>query len=381
MGDLLLTNAEIVLPDRIVRGSLRVQNGLISDIDEGPTTASDAVEFGGDYLLPGLVELHSDNMEKHFAPRPGVQWPELAATIAHDAQMAVAGITTVFDALRVGDTFRRAENKGDRFFRMAAALRGGRATGSFRAEHMIHIRCELCHADVVDGFERLSQEPEVRLVSLMDHTPGQRQFVDIAKFAEYYQGKYGLTDDELADYMRDLKRAHEEYSPPNRSRLVEICRERNLPLASHDDATVAHVEEAADAGVVIAEFPTTRKAAAAARDKGLGILMGAPNLVLGGSHSGNVSALDLARDGNLDVLSSDYVPASLLHGLFLLSETNAETSLPEAVAKASRNPARAVGLDDRGEIALGKRADLIRVRKKGSMPVVASLWRAGERVL
>ena len=153
--------------------------------------------------------------------------------------MAAAGITTVFDALRVSDTFRRAENKGDRFFRMTAAFRDGRATGSFRAEHMIHVRCELCHADVVDGFARLSQEPEVRLVSLMAHTPGQRQFVDIAKFAEYYQGKYGLTDNELADYMRDLKRAHEEYSPPNRSRLVEICRERNLPLASHIGTTRA----------------------------------------------------------------------------------------------------------------------------------------------
>ncbi|MCY4231256.1 MAG: alpha-D-ribose 1-methylphosphonate 5-triphosphate diphosphatase [Alphaproteobacteria bacterium] len=381
MTELLLTNAQLVLSDRVVRGTLRAQDGQIRDIDESQTTVSDAIDCGGDYVLPGLVELHSDNMEKHFAPRPGVQWPELSAAIAHDAQMAAAGITTVFDALRVGDSFRQAENRGDRFLRMAHAIRDARDNDTFRADHKIHIRCELCHADVIQSFEKLSAEPEVCLVSLMDHTPGQRQFVDIGKFAEYYQGKYGLTDNELADYMRDLKWAHEEYSPPNRERLVEICHGRNLPLASHDDATVEHVLEAADAGVVIAEFPTTREAAAAAREKGLAILMGAPNLVLGGSHSGNVSALDLARDGNLDVLSSDYVPVSLLHGVFLLTESAAEISLPEAVTKASKNPAASVKLDDRGEIAIGKRADLIRVRKKGSMPVVTSLWRGGERVL
>ncbi len=381
MTELLLTNAQLVLSDRVVRGTLRAQDGQIRDIDESRTTVSDAIDCGGDYVLPGLVELHSDNMEKHFAPRPGVQWPELSAAIAHDAQMAAAGITTVFDALRVGGSFRQAEDKGDRFLRMAHAIRDARDNDAFRADHKIHIRCELCHADVIQSFEALSAEPEVCLVSLMDHTPGQRQFVDIGKFAEYYQGKYGLTDDELADYMHDLKWAHEEYSPPNRERLVEICHDRNLPLASHDDATVEHVLEAADAGVAIAEFPTTREAAAAAREKGLAILMGAPNLVLGGSHSGNVSALDLARDGNLDVLSSDYVPVSLLHGVFLLTESDAEISLPEAVTKASKNPAASVKLDDRGEIAVGKRADLIRVRKKGSMPVVTSLWRGGERVL
>jgi alpha-D-ribose 1-methylphosphonate 5-triphosphate diphosphatase len=162
---------------------------------------------------------------------------------------------------------------------------------------------------------------------------------------------------------------------------VARAQARALPLASHDDATHEHVQEAVENGMIIAEFPTTREAAQASRKAGLAVLVGAPNLVMGGSHSGNIAAIDLLRDGDADILSSDYVPASLMESVFKLSDAGVGISLPGAVRAASLTPARAVGLGDRGEIAPQRRADLVRVRESEGAPVVRAVWRAGERVV
>jgi alpha-D-ribose 1-methylphosphonate 5-triphosphate diphosphatase len=168
-------------------------------------------------------------------------------------------------------------------------------------------------------------------------------------------------------------------SARNRSRLLELCRSRLLPMASHDDTVPEHVEEAVATGFRISEFPTTEIAARAAREHGLGIVMGAPNMVRGGSHSGNISAIDLARADLLDVLSSDYVPHSLLHAAFLLRD-QAGWTLPKALTTATLNPARLVGLEDRGEIALGRRADYVRVRELRGVPVPMETRREGKRI-
>jgi alpha-D-ribose 1-methylphosphonate 5-triphosphate diphosphatase len=161
--------------------------------------------------------------------------------------------------------------------------------------------------------------------------------------------------------------------------VVSLAKARGVKLASHDDATPDHIREAVEAGVAIAEFPTTREAAAAARSAGLSILGGAPNVVRGVSHSGNASALDFARAGLLDILSSDYVPVSLLHGAFRLAD---EIGIPlnEAVAKVTANPAASVGLDDRGALVEGLRADLVRVRVVDGLPIARAVWRGGERI-
>ena len=215
----------------------------------------------------------------------------------------------------------------------------------------------------------------------MDHTPGQRQFVDLAKHREYYQGRYGLNDGEMDDYVKAKQQAQQQFSARHRSLVVEALKGRDVALASHDDATVEHIEESVRDGVAIAEFPTRLEAAEAARRRGLAVLMGAPNLVLGGSHSGNASALDLAASGLLDMLSSDYVPSSTLQGVFLLRDGIPDMTLPRAAAVATANPAEAIGLEDRGEIAEGKRADFIRVREIEGSAVVCGTWREGQRVV
>ncbi|HZD24873.1 MAG TPA: alpha-D-ribose 1-methylphosphonate 5-triphosphate diphosphatase [Alphaproteobacteria bacterium] len=378
-GELVLTNARVVTAEAEFDGTVVLRGDEIVEVSDRPSGLSGAVDFEGDHLLPGLVELHTDNLERHVSPRPGVTWPPAHAILAHDAEVAAAGITTVLDALRLG-TLRES---GD-FVRGARDLAGTinalQADGLTRAEHLLHLRCEVSCDGVAGDLGRFIGDPLLRLVSVMDHTPGQRQFADLEKYKEYYGGKYGFTDEELQRYLDQALAAQARNSAPNRRRIVELCALNGISLASHDDACREHVEEALDDGVVIAEFPTTEEAAAAAGKAGLHILMGAPNVMRGGSHSGNVSALELAQNGRLDILSSDYVPASLLQSAFRLAEQVGGIALPAAIATVSRNPARAVGLDDRGEIAVGQRADLLRVRRTPQAAVVREVWRAGRRV-
>lgn len=375
---LTIANARIVAPDDIVHGTAEIADGRFAAIGDGVVRSREVLDFEGDYLLPGLVELHTDNLERHFTPRPGVAWPAEAAVLAHDSQLAAAGITTAFDAVRVGggDKARPKHLSG-----MADVVKAATRWGVLRAEHFLHIRCEVSSPDLMELFSPLADDPLVRLVSLMDHTPGQRQFVDLDKHRQYYRGRYGLNDSEMDDYVEAKLRLQQEFSGRHRSMVVEALEGRNVTLASHDDATADHIDEAVRDGISIAEFPTSLEAAEAARRRGLTVLMGAPNLVLGGSHSGNVSAFDLASSGLLDVLSSDYVPSSTLQGVFMLRDGIPDMTLPRAAALATANPANVVGLEDRGEIVVGKRADFIRVREIEGVAVVCGTWREGHRVV
>ena len=377
MSELRFGNGWIVTRDEIVRGGLVAGDGEVLDIERGGGAAG-AIDLEGDFLVPGLVELHTDVLEQHAYPRPGVRWPVAAAVASYDAALVGAGITTVFDSLPVGygDTLARREADPRP---LADAVREAQLDGQLRAEHFLHLRCEVPGARALELFECFAGDPLVRLVSLMDHTPGQRQFVSEAKYREYNQGKYGLSDAEMDRLIARRRDDHGRYAERHRSAIAALCRKHGIPLVSHDDATRAHVEAAVEEGVVIAEFPTTVEAALAAREHGLAILAGAPNLVCGRSHSGNVSACELAQAGLVDILSSDYLLSSALCGAFALHVRHG-VSLARAIGAVTRAPAVAAGLEDRGELAPGRRADLVRVRLAGDVPLVRGVWRAGERV-
>jgi len=378
--EFVLTNARIVTTDREFDGTVLVRDGRIVEASEGRSSAAAAIDLDGDYLLPGLVELHTDNLEKHFAPRPGVKWPSVPALMAHDTQMAAGGITTVFDSLALGDVqgnTDRVQNKS----RMIEAICATSERRMTRVEHRLHLRCEIVANDAVETVDRWIDLPLVGLISINDHTPGQRQFINPDKLKLYYTKKYGMTDEQFEVFRADTMALHDKNAARHRNEIVARARARALPIASHDDATREHVREAVENGMTIAEFPTTEEAASASRDAGLSVLVGAPNVVLGGSHSGNIAAIDLVRAGHADILSSDYVPASLMEAIFKLPTSDSGIDLPHAVRLASRNPARAVGLDDRGEIAPQRRADLVRVRMVGDAPIVRAVWREGERVV
>ena len=375
----ILTNAQVVGAEQVFHGTVVLRNGLIAEVSEGRSRLPQAQDLQGDYLLPGLVELHTDNLEKHLSPRPGVDWPSASAVLSHDAQIISSGITTVFDALSIGDV----NPKGKRMQQLPAmleAIAAANAAGLTRAEHRLHLRCEVCHPDTLSVFRDLVEQPLVQLVSVMDHSPGQRQFALESKYREYYMGKYHLTTAQMDEFIVEQVANSRKYSDSYRRAIVEDCLARGLSVASHDDATLAHVEESASYGMTIAEFPTTLEAAEGCRRLGMSVLMGAPNVVRGGSHSGNVAAAGLAKSGLLDILSSDYYPASLLQAAFALADKAQNCSLPQAVSMVSRAPAIAAGLADRGEIRIGLRADLVHVRTQGALPVIQHVWRQGKRV-
>ncbi|MFC5740433.1 alpha-D-ribose 1-methylphosphonate 5-triphosphate diphosphatase [Dyella tabacisoli] len=378
MTDLVLTNARIVLDNTVLHGTLIARNGVIRLIDEGPTQAPGAIDCEGDYVVPGLIELHTDNLEKHLMPRAGVIWPALPAVLTHDAQVVAAGITTVFDALSVGDL----EEESVRIETLRGtydAILAGQASGALRADHWIHLRCELAYPRLLEALEPLMDHSSVRLMSLMDHTPGQRQYRDIQQYRKYYsKNRTSWTEDEFTDMVSRRVDQQATFSSRHESAVLAMAKGKDIVLASHDDTDVQQVEHAHRIGVSISEFPTTHEAAEAARKLGLTTVMGAPNVVRGGSHSGNVAAMELAHTDRLDMLSSDYVPASLLHGALML-HTQAGWSMPRAIATVAGNPAQALGFQDRGQIRLGYRADLVRMRAVGDMPVVRNVWVRGER--
>lgn len=380
MTETIFTNARIVLADSVIEnGTVATRDGVIVDVATNGTDAGCAIDVDGDIIVPGLVELHTDNLEKHMTPRPKTEWPATAAMIAHDREVIGAGITTVFDSIAVG-ALLSTSTRISRLKEMVAALENTVAHGLLQADHTLHLRCEISHATLPEMYDPLIDSPLVKLVSIMDHTPGQRQFVDVDMYRHYYQGKFGLNDEEMRRFLDDRVADQEKYSARNRRHAVEGAHARNIAIASHDDATEAHVAEAVEDGMSIAEFPTTVEAAKASHRHGMSVLMGAPNFVRGGSHSGNVSARDLAGEGVLDILSSDYVPHSLLHSAFLLEEVSQDHDLPAAIRTVTKTPAESAGMTDRGEIAVGKRADFVRVAMTPHHPLIRGVWREGERV-
>ena len=377
---MIVNNVKLVLDDQVVQGSLEMQDGVIRSFADGPSRLPQALDGDGGWLLPGLIELHTDNLDKFFTPRPKVDWPAHSAMSSHDALMVASGITTVLDAVAIGDV-RDGGDRLENLEKMINAVEETQKRGLNRAEHRLHLRCELPHHTTLPLFEKLVNREPVSLVSLMDHSPGQRQFANREKYREYYQGKYSLTDAQMREYEEQQLALAARWSQPNRTAIAGMCRERQIALASHDDATHDHVVESHLLGSVIAEFPTTFEAAESSRRHGMNVLMGAPNIVRGGSHSGNVAAHQLASLGLLDILSSDYYPASLLDAAFRVAddENNAFT-LAQAINLVTQNPARALNLHDRGVIAEGKRADLVLAHRKGEHIHIDHVWRQGKRV-
>ena len=379
MIETVFANAKVITENDIIHGTIMFADGVISSIDSGTRVPLGAIDCEGDYVAPGLIELHTDNLERHLTPRPKVNWPKRAAVLGHDRELAGAGITSVFDALRVGS---EADQKSHGYLRYAREtvdhILDQINHRALKVSHHIHLRAELCTETLVEELYEFSVNDRVRLVSLMDHTPGQRQFRDMSKHREYLMGKHGYNDAEVEAHWTKLRELQTLYLEKNRAATVAYATEVGAILASHDDTTLEDVLESDRLGITVAEFPTTLEAAEACRAKAQFIVMGAPNIVRGGSHSGNVAAQELARGGLLDILSSDYVPAALLNAAVSLGTLLEDMAV--GIRTVTACPADAVGFDDRGRIAPEKRADLVRFAMHDGLPIIKSVWSRGQRI-
>jgi len=337
-----------------------------------------AMDCAGDLVLPGLVELHTDNVERHIEPRPEVDWPHLPALIAHDAELASTGITTVFDAMRVGSIHSGKGRYLDYARKLADELLAARAAGLFKISHFLHLRAEICSETLLEELAAFEPKDRVGIVSLMDHTPGQRQFRDLAALKTYVAKKRGMDDAEFTKHVDNLLDLQKRFGAKHEAGAVAEARRLGAVLASHDDTTADHVTTSFDNGVGFAEFPTTVEAAESCRANGIAVMMGAPNLIRGGSHSGNVATEDLAKRDLLDIVSSDYVPSALLLSAFNLAKIWGD--LPRAIAMVTANPAKAVRLADRGALQSGLRGDVLRVRTIGETHLLRGVWSQGNKV-
>lgn len=379
-GTLILSNARVVLAGHVLHGSVTVENGVIADIHEGPSGKTGAVDFAGDYLLPGLVDIHTDHFEKHLYPRAHVRWDFMRAALAHDAQIIGGGVTTVFDSLCVGATTDNPE-RAEILKPMIEALEQAQASGMLRAEHLVHLRCELTDPITPQLTAEHIDREIVRVISIMEHLPGIRQSRDIEAYVARACKSTGESPDLVREKIKVLVAEKSHFAATTRPQVVALARARAMPLMSHDDTDIEHIEDGLAEGVTISEFPCSLEAAVAARKAGMRIVAGAPNLVRGGSQSGNIAVRDLLAEKLIDILASDYVPRSMLDAAFMISaDPGLDYDLPSAVAMVTRSPALAGGLTDRGAIETGLKADLIRVNLYDGHPFAKSVWRSGHRV-
>jgi alpha-D-ribose 1-methylphosphonate 5-triphosphate diphosphatase len=374
----ILTNAVLVLRDEILSGTIVMHGRTIADIQAGRSHAPGAIDLGGDHVIPGVVDVHTDNLERQVQPRSLARWPSRSAMVAHDAQCAAAGVTTVLDALCLGDLGFDKE-RIQTFHDGVVDLDALTAAGLLKSDHFLHLRCEIPATDVLELLDPVADHPLVRMISLMDHSPGVGQYADM-DFYRRLRRTGGLDEATVERRIQEMQAQRARLRDPNRKALLDRVRGTTIALASHDDRTEEEILENAADGIFISEFPVSMEAAVAAKRAGMQVIAGAPNIVRGGSHSGNVAAADLVRAGAVDAFASDYVPSSRVEAAFQCARVEG-IALPTAIAMVSDHSARMSGLPDRGRLETGLRADLVRVHLHGTLPIVRQVWRAGERII
>ncbi len=374
----ILTNACLVLPEETFSGTIVLHGSVITDIQAGPARSPSAIDMMGDTVIPGVVDLHTDNLERQVQPRSLARWPSRSAMVAHDAQCAAAGVTTVLDALCLGDLgFDKERIKT--FQDGVVDLDALTHAGLLKADHFLHLRCEVPALDMLALLDPVADHPLVRMISLMDHSPGVGQYANMDSYRKLRR-QGGLDEATVERRIQEMQAQRARWRDPNRRALLDRVRGTPIALASHDDRTEDEIAENAADGIRISEFPVTMAAAVAAKRAGMQVIAGAPNIVRGGSHSGNVAAAELVRAAAVDAFASDYVPPSLVEAAFQCAREEG-ISLSGAVKMISCHPAQMSGLPDRGRLEIGLRADVVRVHLHGTLPIVRQVWRAGERVI
>ena len=371
-----LVRARVVLADRILDDANIVLEGdrvLAVDADTGGAAA--VTDLGGQWLLPGLVDLHCDALEKELEPRPGVFFAEGFAVANADKRNAALGITTVYHAISFAHDELGVRNVG-LAARLALALRRFRTHAL--VDNRVHARYEITDPAGEPVLRELLTAGGIDLLSFMDHSPGQGQFRTPEAYRDYLMRTYHRSTAE-ALRMAAAKQGQRELARDRSRALAGLALAAGVRLASHDDDGPGRVAAMAAMGASISEFPVNLDAARAACAAGLATVFGAPNILRGNSQSGNIRALDAVHQGLADCLCADYAPAAMLAAAFRLPGVSA-LSLHQAVRMVTRAPALAAGLADRGEIAPGLRADLIAVREMDGLPQVTHVWRAGTLV-
>lgn len=371
-----ITGCHLVLPHEIIEdGSLLLEDGIIKSIAPESGQGAKEINLSGKILMPGMIDLHCDALEKEVEPRPNVHFPFDYGCAQADKRNAAAGITTVFHALSFA-----GEELGVRNNEMAAKLVD--AMYSWRphglVDNRMHCRYEITDKAALPVVSDLLEQKMAHLVSLMDHTPGQGQFKDMASYRGYLAKTYKKSEEEL-DRLMEQKLSASDGAYQRMQTLTESAHRNRIAVASHDDDSPERIKTMRSVGADISEFPITLEAAAAAQEAGMSTVFGAPNILRGKSQAGSMRAIDAIHAGVADCLCADYAPAALIVSVFQIPKQS-DLSLADAVRLVTSHPAKAAKLEDRGEIREGKRGDLIAVSQPGGLPQVCRVWVKGSEV-
>ncbi|MBX3013524.1 MAG: alpha-D-ribose 1-methylphosphonate 5-triphosphate diphosphatase [Caldilineaceae bacterium] len=386
-GTMWLSDLQIVLPDGILeRGSICIEAGQFVDIVEGPVPGA-AVQGAGLMAIPGLIDMHGDMLERDISPRPGAELPFALALYELDKRLVATGITTAYAAIsfawHTGQSLR-SDSKARAIMATINALRP-----TLLADHYVHARFEITNPQAGAVLEEMILAGQVHLASIMDHTPGQGQYRDIEGYVKQmfeWRRKMGdplggngkeITETDVRESVVVAQQRPKAWDAVYS--VAQVARKHGVVLASHDDDTVEKVNLMLDVGINLSEFPVTKEAAYRARQQGIHVAMGAPNALQGRSLSGNLSAADAIADGLVDILATDYYPASMLQAAFALAERGV-LPLYRAIKLVSEHVADGLRLHDRGQIAVGKVADLVLLDCQGSLPRVHGTLRHGHPV-
>lgn len=377
-----LTDLKIVLPDRVIeRGAVNIEDSLIVDIVEGDAPAR-GLSTGGLTLIPGLIDLHGDMLERDIQPRPNAFFPVDMSLYELDKRLAGTGITTAFAAVAFAwhQNDLRNQKKATEIIRTIHEKRA-HALVDFR----IHARFEIANEETAPLLESLLSEHLIDMVSVMDHTPGQGQYSDMGRYIDFMEKWLNIPRALIEGKAREqmVQRMQEvAVMPRNWQVAAEVCRlarDHGIPIASHDDDTADKINHMHELGVTISEFPINLEAAKLARERGMRTIMGAPNAYRGESNTGNLSALSAIKVGLVDILATDYHPAALIQCVFKLARDGV-LPLHESIKLAAQNPAAAAELHDRGRIEVGLKADLVLVEEAVDHPRVRATLRNGHLI-
>ncbi|MEA3545203.1 MAG: phosphonate metabolism protein PhnM [Thermodesulfobacteriota bacterium] len=374
-----IINARVVLPDTLLEdATVTIENGLISNISQGEAAANaNCIDAMGQYLIPGFIDLHCDAVEKGIEPRPQTFFPADVALSELDKNLAGCGVTTMYHSLSFAE-----QEIGIRANQMASSVlrKINEMQSNFRVKTRVHTRFEITDKKAVPILKELIEENQVNLFSFMDHSPGQGQFKTINSFKNYYGSVYKKSDAELDELIEKKLQARQGTAQQDIDELLNLCREKQIAIASHDDDSPEKISWLKDQDIGLSEFPVNMETAKAASEQGVQTLLGSPNVFRGASQSKNLNAREAIAAGYGDILCSDYSPMTLLHAVFTLVSLGLKT-LPEAVRMTSLNPARAVGIDRQtGSIEIGKAADLVLVGNGGHFPRIQRTFVNGREV-
>jgi alpha-D-ribose 1-methylphosphonate 5-triphosphate diphosphatase len=381
----MIFNVKIVTPAEVIEnGAVFVQDELIVSVERGQSKKISkglhCIDGQGRWLIPGIIDIHNDSIEREIEPRPNALIPMEIALFSLESRLVSHGITSVYHSLAFmeGET---AVRTAPMVVANVREINDLKQHGLIR--HNVHARYDMTESGFYAILTGMIEAEQVQLVSFIDHTPGQGQYKQIDVFRDYYRKKHPHLDEAAVNSL--IEKRQSKTQTADAVHLIDMIAERackyNIPIASHDDDSCEKVAFMRERGVTISEFPIDLKTAVTAASKGMHVVVGAPNIIRGRSNSGNMRAIEAIAHNAAHILCSDYMSSSILHAVFQLHHRHG-LGIVDAVNMATINPARAMRADQRlGSIEPGKAADMILINETAGIPFVDRVFVNGFAVL